>query len=517
MLLYIILIKYINIITIVKTMKHLRDWSLRSKILLHIIVIGILTAGILAFIYLRTQHNVILTMSRQKAQLAMTVVESQLMKFMEQKRDTDLALTIERISGVEGLLGVRIIDPEGTTLYSSDSQEVGTKIDKNILVWLEENSKRKAMFLHPQKAIIKSFKPIQNGEKCLRCHNPDQKILAFLEVDVDNKSALALLHKVQNQAIIVGLTALFILSLVIIRLYDKLLHSPFRELKKMMAEVEKGNPKVRLTSDKNDEIGSLIQSFNHMVRKLQESNHKIEKLYQKEIRRAEHLASIGELAAGLAHEIKNPLAGVKGALEVMRHQVRDDQTKREIFDEMLRQLENIDKTVQDLLTYARPKELKFCWVEPNECVLNAIKTAQTQTTGKKIKFEFSGLPDGTLAYLDPDGIQEVVLNLIVNSLTSIEKEGTISLTLERTPDNKLIIKVTDDGCGIPEEVIPHIFKPFFTTRKDGTGLGLSISKKIIEAHEGLITVESQPGGGTTFAIILPGAMLVPQDRNETIN
>ncbi len=240
-----------------------------------------------------------------------------------------------------------------------------------------------------------------------------------------------------------------------------------------------------------------------MVRKLKEANIEIERLYDKQIEKAEHLASIGELAAGLAHEIKNPIAGMKGALEIIRQKTDASDPKKEIFTEILLQIEKIHKITQDLLSYARPKEMNISLINPNICVENAIKLAKTQTNKKDIQFEFTPLENGTLALIDPDKIQEVMLNLMVNSIFAIQKRGKIKIELREKQNIELEIVFSDDGIGIKQNNLQHIFTPFFTTRKRGTGLGLSISKKIIEAHRGTIEVKSEENKGTTFLIRLP--------------
>ncbi|MFQ5721077.1 MAG: PAS domain-containing sensor histidine kinase [Candidatus Aminicenantales bacterium] len=148
--------------------------------------------------------------------------------------------------------------------------------------------------------------------------------------------------------------------------------------------------------------------------------------------------------------------------------------------------------------------MNLSFINPNECVENAIKLAKTQTNEKDISFNFKRLENNTPVLLDADKIQEVMLNLILNSISAIQKRGEISIKLDQNQNNNLEIIVSDNGKGIKKENLPHIFKPFFTTKKGGTGLGLSICKKIIEAHSGAVKVESSEEKGTTFIIQLPG-------------
>jgi hypothetical protein len=240
-----------------------------------------------------------------------------------------------------------------------------------------------------------------------------------------------------------------------------------------------------------------------MVRKLKEANHKIEKLFNKQMEKAEHLASIGELAAGLAHEIRNPIAGMKGALEIINQKMDESNPNKEIFIEILLQIEKINNIIQDLLSYAKPKEMSVGFVNPNECVKNAVKLATPQINNKDIHFRFRGLENGTYAWMDADKIQEVMLNLMLNSISAIDKKGHITIDLRERNKRGLEIIFSDNGKGMKKEILPQIFNPFFTSKKRGTGLGLSICKKIITAHKGSIEVKSQEREGTTFTIRLP--------------
>jgi len=270
-----------------------------------------------------------------------------------------------------------------------------------------------------------------------------------------------------------------------------------------MKKAQEGDLDVELSSHKSDEIGSLIKNFDEMIRKLREANHKVEELYNEQIVKAGHLASIGELAAGLAHEIKNPIAGMKGALEIIIQRTDESDPKKEIFTEMLLQIEKINQVIQDLLIYAKPKDMKMGQVDPNDCIQNAIKLANPHINSKDIRFHFRSLGNKKLAHIDCNKIQEVLTNLILNSIASIDKEVKISIELQEKNQNELEIIFSDTGKGIKKEHLSQVFHPFFTTKKRGTGLGLSICKNIIEAHSGTIEVTSVENEGTTFFIRLP--------------
>ncbi|HDZ27149.1 MAG TPA: sensor histidine kinase [Candidatus Aminicenantes bacterium] len=485
---------------------NIKEWKLRHKIILHVVIIGILTAILLTFLYIKTQRNIIHTMSRQKAELVGSMIESSIFSAMKDGKLENVQTALQEIATPSDIKKIRIISPQGKILRSSEEDEIGSTVESSTLDKMNEFLSKKNLsdiiFIRP-KSTIQGFHIIENRNECFNCHSPSKKINGILEVNIDYAATVALLQKNQLKGVIIALVSLVILNFVILRLFEKIINRPIFQLKDKMKKVQEGDLNIQLSSLKNDEIGSLTQSFAIMVRKLKEANHKIEELFNKQMEKAEHLASIGELAAGLAHEIRNPIAGMKGALEIINEKTDEKDIRKEIFTEILLQIEKINNIIQDLLSYAKPKEMSVNLVDPNECVKNAMKLAAPQISDKDIHFRFKGLENGTPAYIDADKIQEVILNLMLNSISAINKKGHITIDLRERNKRGLEIILSDNGKGIKKEILSQIFNPFFTTKKRGTGLGLSICKKIIMAHKGSIEVKSQERKGTTFTIRLP--------------
>ena len=487
-------------------MLNIKQWKLRYKIVFHIAVIGALTTFFLVFLFINTQRSIIHKMSQQKAELIGSVIENSIYSYMKAGNIETVQKTLREISSSADIKGIRIINYEGKISHSSESDEVGRMVEPSTLNKMREFLSTKDQsntIIKMPKSTILGFRKIENRSKCFGCHSAQEKINSFLEVDIDHSGAAVLLQKNQIKGIIIALAALTILSFVILRLFEKLINRPISQLKDRMRRVQEGDLDIQFSHLKNDEIGSLAKNFNRMVTDLKKANQKIEELFSKQMEKAEHLASIGELAAGLAHEIKNPIAGMKGALEIINQQTDISDPKKEIFTEMLLQIDKINNVILDLLSYARPKEMNKRVVDPNEAINNAIKFAKTQISDKKIDIHFKSLENGTLALIDTDKIQEVMLNLIVNSISAVDNKGNISIELHQKNQRELEILFSDDGTGIKKEHLSQIFNPFFTTKNRGTGLGLSICKKIIESHKGSIEVESKAKEGTTFSIRLP--------------
>jgi PAS domain S-box-containing protein len=227
---------------------------------------------------------------------------------------------------------------------------------------------------------------------------------------------------------------------------------------------------------------------------------------ERRIARAEQLALIGELAAGLAHEVKNPLAGIKGAIEIVREGLPDDHPNRPILGHVLEEILRIDRTIGDLLEYARPRPSSRTKTDLNALIERVIATARLQAPNEHVRLEFRPAKDLPLVIVDPDEMQKVVLNLLINAIHAVKDQGRIvtETAFNSTgSDGSVVLSVTDTGIGILPENLDKIFRPFFTSKKRGTGLGLATCKRIVTSYGGTIHVESKLGQGSRFTVILP--------------
>jgi hypothetical protein len=487
-------------------MRHPKNWNLRSKVLLHIIVFGVSAAMILTFIYIRTGQWLIQATSRQKIQIVSALVNASLFRAMKAGHEQEVQSIMQEIASSAAIQTIRILSPQGKVLRSTQGQEIGAPADGQIQKSLRGFLSRdipSEISMVKAKSLARSFILIENRKECLGCHAPSEKITGILEVEVDNSEAESSLRKNQWKGLVAALAALSLLTFIILRLFERIINRPISQLKKNMESYQVGHLAPSPAAVKHDEIGSLVESFHLMVGRLEEAHRKIEDLYNQRIEKAEHLAAFGELAAGLVHDVKNPLSGIRGAIEIISQKTPQSDPQKEIFGEVLVQTDKIITILQDALDYAKPSAANFRLVNPNFCAENAIQLAKTQLNGKEIRFHFQGLEPESQFYLDPDKIQDVLLNLILNSISAIRKKGQIEIRMQQGSGKELQIRVSDDGHGIPEAHRDQIFNPFFSTKKEGTGLELSISKRIIEIHGGSIRVESQVGKGTTFFIEIP--------------
>lgn len=251
------------------------------------------------------------------------------------------------------------------------------------------------------------------------------------------------------------------------------------------------------TSLLKDEIGNttgVVMLFTDLTER---------KEMEQQIRRADKLATLGQLAAGIAHEIRNPLAGISGAVQILRDDAESD-SRREIHSEIIERINTLDSAIANFLRLARPAPLQLSPTDMNAIVQSVLflVSKQAEQQGISIVEEYDdSLP---IIMADSEQIQQVILNIALNSLQAIEEVGgrIMFTTSQVSGPGRIVVEISDTGIGIPADRLKQIFDPYFTTKGEGTGLGLSIAQRIVEEHGGNISVESEVGKGTVFRVEL---------------
>ena len=229
-------------------------------------------------------------------------------------------------------------------------------------------------------------------------------------------------------------------------------------------------------------------------------------LAEEKLQRANQMTLVGQMAAGLAHEIKNPLAGVKVSLDVLADEMNLVPEDQEVFARIIKEINRIEKLLKNLLSYARPAQPHFDLVDINRLLDYSLKNAEVSARSKTnitIHFEEDFAAKLPPIEADPAQLQQVFLNIFLNAVDSMETEGTITAITRMDGGNSIWVEISDTGEGLSEASLEKLFNPFFTTKTKGTGLGLSICKRLIEQHGGNIVVESHVDRGTSFVITLP--------------
>ncbi len=315
------------------------------------------------------------------------------------------------------------------------------------------------------------------------------------------------------------LLAGFILATVIGYTISRGISQPIRILYRKVLAVAYGDLDQQFDARTKDEIGDLGRAFNIMTLKL----HQLRELEQ-EMQRRNRLAALGELSAGVAHEIRNPLGIIKNSAEMLRDRIQDPSKRRELTDFIVEEVDRLNKVVTDFLLFARPSEPTLEPLDINAVIEHTLAFLKPELRQDGVQIEkklAKGLPE---ILADPEQCHQVLLNLCMNAFQAMERGGKLKVETRISPQLPALadvppeftdyspafppqeetpmvdVIISDTGKGIPPDVLPRIFDPFFSTKDEGSGLGLSLVHKIIENHGGRIRVTSKPGAGTTFTI-----------------
>jgi signal transduction histidine kinase len=313
----------------------------------------------------------------------------------------------------------------------------------------------------------------------------------------------------------------------------KMITKPIQSLFNAAESVAGGDYSVRLRDVKtSSEIDTLAKAFNNMIdniernnRELQKKNEEIMKLLETtrrfnelleseiaqatreieekhwELMKAEKLAAIGELATGVAHEVRNPLSGIGLALELMKDETQNEEHRQTIRD-ILNEISRLERIVKGLFQLGHPKSLQLIECTPNDIVERALNLVSMKAKEKGITIK-KDLACGNTFYVDHEQIEQVVLNLLINGIEATGSSGEVRVET-RSNNGTVEISVSDTGCGVPDDEMERILQPFYSTKETGTGLGLAISSRIVEAHKGKLHISSRVGEGSTFVVEIPG-------------
>jgi signal transduction histidine kinase len=297
--------------------------------------------------------------------------------------------------------------------------------------------------------------------------------------DVAGKAALVALILMLGNSI---MTALYVETLI----------RPILHLNETMKRAGEGNLTVRAPTRHGDEVAELSDVFNRMMAEL--------------LAQTEKMVAVGTLAAGVAHEVNNPLAGVLASIENMRDNPDDEEMRDRYLQLIADGLRRIERTVANLLNFSRPREIKLERTSVNHNLRHVVELVGYQLRAAGIEVEMDLDSDPAVVDADHFQMEQLFLNLVLNALDAMREGGTLSLRT-RVRGGKVIAEVRDTGHGIPAEVRERIFDPFYTTREvgEGTGLGLAVSGSIVAAHGGRIELETSVGRGTTFRVIMTAA------------
>jgi hypothetical protein len=487
--------------------------SLGKKIGAAVILTLLLFGGAFVFVAQRTGYLMLSQQAELRALTMAELMEAMLEQAMLDRTPEHARHALTAAVGTSIVANAFLLTNDGTVLFTARPTSEPRKIGLKEFQDLGTPGGQKYLSVRERDSLFEFILvPIVKKPACYSCHREPTPTQGFFAVKlrVDDLRAMSSGHRVTN--ILMTLATFLGLGAVLYVALSVLVIKPIRRLHHHIRGVEREVGRLGLgaqllfpqfsTPGGRDEIAELSRDFNSLVERLDVAYAELSNLHQARLENADRLASTGQMAAGMAHEIKNPVAGVLGALQVFEADMPPDDPRREILAEMKLQLERINHAVNDLLAFARPTPPVFEKVVIDRMVERTLALFTPQFRNTRITVD-TALQDGGVTVLaDRKQLQQVLWNVLLNAVQAMGAEGTLTVAARRV-HNRVDLLVNDTGKGIPPEHVGRIFEPFFTTKHKGTGLGMTISKRIMEEHQGSITVVSTPGTGTTVCLALP--------------
>jgi two-component system NtrC family sensor kinase len=536
-------------------------WRLGVKLALWLAVGLALVFGTVSYWGRRVYRSTLEEVSTAAAERMGDVIKRATRHSMLQNNRADLYFTIRTMGAQPGIKRIRIYNQEGRISFSTDPAEVNHLVDKTAEACYGCHAQsapltklarpdRVRFFQDPRDGrVLGLIHPIENDSECsnstCHAHPASQRVLGVLDTQLSMISADAHVAAYARRELLLDLLGMAALLLLCIVLVWMLVQKPVRALMEGTRRFGAGELAYRIPVRSSDEIGTLAESFNRMGTELQAAREELSRFAQTleqrvqektaQVQQAmtrmaemERLVSLGKLAAAVAHEINNPLAGVLTYAKLLgRHMDRErarraaalagassvaapEETaeQREWLAIIEGETRRCGALVKNLLTFARQEPIEMVETDINGLLERCLRLVQHQLELQNIQWEWN--PEGPLSvYCDSGRVQQVFLAIIVNAVDAMPRGGLLRLDSRLEPPGALpervVIEIADNGAGIAPDVLPHIFEPFFTTKDEArnTGMGLAVAYGIIRQHGGEIRVESQLGQGTAFRIYLP--------------
>jgi hypothetical protein len=346
--------------------------------------------------------------------------------------------------------------------------------------------------------------PIVNAEACARCHGTQSRVNGWLDLRFTRTPVLQAQAQLARTLSLSATGAFVCLLVIALWLLGREAVTPLQRLVDAMRRAEAGDLTVRADEGRPDELGIASRGFDATLAALRRSQAELEAFYRERMVRADRFAAVGEIATGLAHEIKNPLAGLSGALELLAEDLSKDPHKTEVVGEMRHQVKRLTHTMESLLSFARPARAKLRSTDVNGTLEKVLFLIGQQCRGGCVTIHSELAASVPPVLADPFQLEQVFLNICLNACQAMNAGGSLTVRT-RAGHGNVLVEIEDTGPGIPAELRAQVFKPFFTTKREGNGLGLAISARIVAEHGGHIGYRCPSDGGTIFTVTLQQA------------
>ena len=525
--------------------------SLSAKLNLLLLGTMVIIFALLGYLNVRLHRQHLEQITLQSAERVSDVIRHSTTDYMLRNDREGLYRSIQTMASEPGMVKIRIFDKEGRITYTTDPAELNHVVDKRAEACYacHAQSQPLARLNRPDRfriyrgaagsRVLGIITPIENQPACsnaaCHAHPAEQQILGVLDTDLSLQRADVQLAESSSLMIAYTACALLLIAPLSWFLVYRIVGVPVTALRRGTERLAAGDLGYQIDVRSKDEIGELADSFNGMSRQLQSEHnenlawtHTLEQRVEqktRELKRAhehalhtEKMASVGKMAAVLAHEINNPLSGILTYAKLLRkwmdrQEAESDDARRTRRQEICDSLDLIASEsrrcgdlVRNLLTFSRATPMNLQATDLNQVIDRTLRLMQHQLDLASIQVQPQLDPALPHVVCDAAQIEQVLLALVVNAMDALPQGGNLwIISSSSREDNCVRIVVRDDGTGIAPEILPHLFEPFLTTKETGrgVGLGLAISHSILDRHSGSIEVQSEIGRGTTFTITLP--------------
>lgn len=459
-------------------------------------------------------------------------------------RKEDVHHIIRTIADAPGVEHVRIYDKQGVIIFSEASDEIGERVDLHAEACVSCHTHEVPLQSVPEGSRVRVFgrpgsgrvlgliNPIENVPECYNAachaHPQEQSILGVLDVTMSMAEPDMRMATARRQALIAAVLMALLASVLSAAFILRVVRRPVKQLITGTERVASGDLGTEISVDSRDEIGQLAKAFNDMTGDLREAHKEITEWSdrletrlqertaelsqtQRQVAHMDKMASLGKLAASVAHELNNPIAGILNYAKLIDRSIKESETTIPEREQLARYLSLIEKEasrsgdiVRNLLVFARPSGIEFALHALNPILERSVMLVRHHVEMADICLETQLLEGDDQLVCHAGQIQQALLALLMNAVEAMPNGGTLRLVAESAGES-VRITISDTGVGIPKEMLPNIFEPFFSSkdRPDAVGLGLAVVYGIVRHHLGSIEVESEINQGTMFRMTLP--------------
>ena len=541
------------------------SYSIGTKLIGSLLAVMLIIFALLGYLNIRLHRQHLEAATLASAERVSDVIRRSATYYMLRNDREGLYHTMQTMADEPGMVKVRILDQEGRVSYSTDASEVNRVLDKTAeacygchnqsrpLTRLNRPDRFRIYRINHGPRVMGIITPIENQLNCsnasCHAHPASQQVLGVLDINLSLATADAQIAVSSARTLSYTIGAILLVAILSWLFVWRVVDRPINALKQGTEHLSRGELGYQIEVRSQDEVGDLAHSFNDMSLQLRAANEQIvtwaktleDRVEEKtrELRRAqdhvlhvEKMASLGKMAAVVAHEVNNPLSGILTYAKLLRRWVASGQVEHEKHEEAIESLELIasesrrcGELIKNLLCLSRTAPMNVQSTDLDQVISRCLMLVRHQLDAAGIELQLKLADDLPRVPCDPEQIQQVLLALIMNAVDAMPRGGNLWIETQTNHDEtEISIQVRDDGSGIAPDVLPQIFEPFVTTKESGrgVGLGLAISRGIVERHHGRIEVESELGQGTTFTVTLPAraagpSVLAVDERNGAMN